>query len=115
MTECNETHFAFEVHFSRRVVAQFTGDCLTTDGGSLLLRQAERKIGLLRRVAACFTDYRQPERIEHPLEEMLAQRIYGLALGSADLNDNEQLRQDPLLGVLAGKRDVGSRWPAKAR
>jgi hypothetical protein len=56
MTECHETLFPFEVHFSRRVVAQFTGDCLTTDGGSLLLRQAERKIGLLRRVAACFTD-----------------------------------------------------------
>jgi hypothetical protein len=61
---------------------------------------------LLRRVAGCFTDYRQPERIEHPLEEMLAQRIYGLALGYEDLNDHEQLRQDPLLGVLAGKRDL---------
>ena len=81
MTECSETLFPFEAHFSRRVVGQFAGDRLTTEGGSLLLRQAERKIGLLRRVAACFTDYRQPERTEHRLEEMLAQRIYGLALG----------------------------------
>jgi hypothetical protein len=55
MTECSETLFPFEAHFSRRVVGQFAGDRLTTDGGSLLLRQVERKIGLLRRVAACFT------------------------------------------------------------
>src|SRR2546430_3015344 len=102
MTECSETLFPFEAHFSRRVVAQFAGDWLTTEGGSLLLRQADRKISLLRRVAGCFRDYRQPERIEHRLEEMLAQRIYGLALGYEDLNDHEQLRQDPLLGVLAG-------------
>jgi DDE family transposase len=52
-------------------------------------------------VARCFTDYRQRERIEHRLEEMLAQRIYGRALGYEDLNDHEQLRQDPLLAVLA--------------
>ena len=77
MTECSETLFPFEAHFSRQVVAQFEGSWLSTEGGSLLLRQADRKIGLLRRVARCFTDYRQPERIEHRLEEMLAQRIYG--------------------------------------
>src|SRR6202162_3088856 len=105
MTECSETLFPFEAHFSRQVVAQFEGSWLTTEGGSLLLRQADRKIGLLRRVARCFTDYRQPERIEHRLEEMLAQRIYGLALGYEDLNDHEQLREDPLLAVLAGKSD----------
>src|SRR6266850_6126841 len=79
MTECSETLFPFEAHFSRQVVAQFEGSWLTTEGGSLLLRQADRKIGLLRRVARCFTEYRQPERIEHRLEEMLPQRIYGLA------------------------------------
>jgi hypothetical protein len=114
MTECNQTLFPFEAHFSRRVVAQFAGDWLTTEGGSLLLRQADRKIGLLRRVSGCFTDCRQPERIEHRLEEMLAQRIYGLALGYEDLNDHEQLRQDPLLGVLAGKRDLGEPLAGKS-
>lgn len=114
MTECNETLFPFEAHFSRRVEAQFAGDWLTTEGGSLLLRQVDRKIGLLRRVAGCFTDYRQPERIEHRLEEMLAQRIYGLALGYEDLNDHEQLRQDPLLGVLAGKKDLGEALAGKS-
>ena len=106
MTECSETLFPFEAHFSRRVVAQFAGDWLTTEGGALLLRQADRKIGLLRRVAGCFTDYRQPERIAHRLEEMVAQRIYGLALGYEDLNDHEQLRSDPLLGLLSGKRGL---------
>jgi hypothetical protein len=96
------------------VVAEFSSARLTTEGGSLLLRQADRKIGLLRRVAACFTDYRQQERIEHRLEEMLAQRIYGLALGYEDLNDHEQLRQDPLLAVLAGKRDLGEPLAGKS-
>jgi hypothetical protein len=114
MTECTETLFPFEAHFSRQVVGQFEGSWLTSDGGSLLLRQADRKIGLLRRVTGCFTDYRQPERIEHRLEEMLAQRIYGLALGYEDLNDHEQLRQDPLWGVLAGKRDLGEPLAGKS-
>src|SRR5664280_2882699 len=106
MTECTQQGFTFEGHFSRRVVAEFSGDRLTTDGGALLLREADRKIGLLRRVADCFSDTRQPERVEHRLPEMLAQRIYGLALGYEDLNDHEQLRNDPLLAVLAGKSDV---------
>jgi hypothetical protein len=106
MTECTQRGFAFEGHFSRRVVAEFSGDRLTTEGGALLLRQADRKIGLLRRVADCFSDTRQAERVEHELPEMLAQRIYGLALGYEDLNDHEQLRNDPLLALLAGKREI---------
>ena len=85
-------------------MAEFAGNWLTTEGGALLLRQADRKLGLLRRVARCFTDYRQPECVEHRLEEMLAQRIYGLALGYEDWNDHELLRQDPLLGC----------WPESA-
>jgi hypothetical protein len=104
MSECNQTEFPFEGHFSRQVVAQFDGAQMTTEGGALLLREADRKIGLLKRVAACFTDTRDPQRIEHGLSEMLAQRIYGLALGYEELNDHEELRRDPLLGLLAGKR-----------
>jgi hypothetical protein len=106
MTECTQQGFAFEGHFSRQVVAEFSGDRLTTEGGALLLREADRKIGLLRRVADCFSDTRQPERVEHRLPEMLAQRIYGLALGYEDLNDHEELRSDPLLALLAGKREI---------
>ncbi len=106
MTECTQSQFPFEAHFSRQVVAQFDGGQLSTEGGAPLLRQVDRRIGLLRRVVGCFTDGRDPERIEHPLEEMLAQRIHGLALGYEDLNDHEELRHDPLLALLAGKRDL---------
>jgi len=106
MTQCNQSAFPFKAHFSRQVVAQFDGVATTTDGGALLLREADRKIGLLKRVARCFTDARDPERVEHGLSEMLAQRIYGLALGYEDLNDHEELRRDPLLAVVAGKREL---------
>ncbi len=106
MTECSQNEFPFEAHFSRKVVAQFDGRQMTTEGGALLLREAARKIGLLKRVGRCFIDARDPERIEHTLEEMLAQRIYALALGYEDLNDHEELRRDPLLAMLAGKREI---------
>ena len=106
MTECSQSQFEFEAHFSRQVLARFDGSRLTTDGGGLLLRQADRKIGLLKRLVGCFFDSRDPDRIEHGLGEMLAQRIYGLALGYEDLNDHEELRKDPLLALLAGKREI---------
>ena len=106
MTECTQSQFPFAAHFSRQVVAQFDAGQLSTEGGAPLLRQVDRKIGLLRRVTRCFTDARHPERVEHSLGEMLAQRIHGLALGYEDLNDHEELRHDPLLALLAGKRDL---------
>jgi hypothetical protein len=106
MTECNQTSFLFEAHFSRRVEACFDGAAMTTDGGALLLRAVDKKIRLLQRVAACFSDGRDAQRIAHELSEMLAQRIYGLALGYEDLNDHEELRHDALLGLLAGKREL---------
>jgi len=99
MTECSQSAFEFEAHFSRRVVGRFEGDRLASDGGALLLREADRRIGLPRRVARRFTDGRDPARIEHELGQMLAQRIYGLALGYEYLNDHEELRKDSLLGV----------------
>src|SRR5487761_806813 len=107
MTECSQTFFPFEAHFSRRVEARFDGSAMTTDGGALLLRAVDKKVRLLPRVAACFNDGREAQRVEHELSEMLAQRIYGLALGYEDLNDHEELRNDPLLAVLAGKKDLG--------
>jgi len=114
MTQCNQSQFEFEAHFSRRVVAEFTGARLTTDRGALLLREADRKIGLLRRVVSCFRDARDPQRIEHELSEMLVQRVYGLALGYQDVNDHEELRNDPLLGMLAGRRDLGAPLAGKS-
>jgi hypothetical protein len=106
MTECNQEVFSFASHFSRRVESSFTAGQVSTDGGSLLLRQADRKIGLLNRVACCFTDRRSPIFVQHQLGEMLSQRIYGLALGYEDLCDHEQLRHDPLMAVLAGRRKL---------
>jgi hypothetical protein len=106
MTECNQETFAFTAHFSRRVEAGFTAGQVSSDGGALLLREVDRKIHLLGRLAGCFTDGRSPLLVTHQLSEMLSQRIYGLALGYEDLNDHEQLRSDPLFGVLSGKREL---------
>jgi hypothetical protein len=88
------------------VEAGFTAGQVSTDGGALLLREVERKINLLGRLAGCFSDGRSPLLVTHQVSELLAQRIYGLALGYEDLNDHEQLRSDPLLGVLSGKRKL---------
>jgi hypothetical protein len=114
MTECTQESFEFAAHFSRRVMAEFSADQLTTDGGSPLLRQVDRRIRLLRRFADCFLDRRDPSRIEHSVPEMVSQRVYGLALGYEDLNDHEQLRHDPLLGLLAGKRELDSPLAGKS-
>jgi len=106
MTECIQEPFGFTEHFSRRVDASFSGGQVSSEGGSLLLREVDRKIGLIDRLANCFTDTRSQDRVEHALPEMLAQRLYGLTLGYEDLNDHEQLRNDPLLALLAGRREL---------
>jgi hypothetical protein len=106
MTECNQSTFEFAGHFSRQVVARFDGGAITTDSGGLLLREADRRLNLLPRLAECFLDARNPVFVKHSVQELVSQRVYGLALGYEDLNDHEQLRQDPLLRVLAGKADI---------
>src|SRR5579863_6343405 len=106
MTECKQKVFSFTAHFSRRVEAGFTSGQVSSDGGALLLREVDRRINLLGRLASCFRDGRNQDLVEHKLSEMLSQRIYGLALGYEDLNDHEQLRTDPLLGLLSGKRKL---------
>jgi hypothetical protein len=114
MTECTQASFEFEAHFSRQVTASFDGGTLTTDGGGLLLRQVDRRLGLLKRLTGCFQDCRRADRVEHSLGELLAQRIYGMALGYEDLNDHDQLRHDPLMAVLAGKKKVGQQLAGKS-
>lgn len=106
MTECTQSTFGFASHFSRQVVAGFDGGTITTDAGGLLLRETDRRLNLLPRLAKCFVDVRSPILVEHSVEQLVAQRVYGLALGYEDLNDHEQLRHDPVLRVLAGKADV---------
>src|SRR5438477_9299560 len=104
-TECNQFVFGFHPQKRREIRAQFDGGAITSDGGGLLLREIEKRIGILRQFAACFTDYRNPDLIEHPVKELVAQRVYGLALGYEDLNDHDELRNDPLLWVLVEKED----------
>ena len=105
MTECTQSSFGFAALYQRDVVAQFDGGDITTDAGGLLLRQVDQRLSLIERLAACFTDYRRPEQIEHQVRELVAQRLYGLTLGYEDLNDHDQLRADPLMGVLVGKAE----------
>jgi hypothetical protein len=105
-TECNQFVFGFHPLKHREIRAQFDGGAITTEGGGLLLREVEKRIGIVRQFAACFRDYRNPDLIEHSVEELVAQRVYGLALGYEDLNDHEELRKDPLLAVLVEKSDL---------
>ncbi len=105
-TQCTQIAFEFSKHYRRQVTAQFDGGRISSDGGAVLLREVDRRLGLLDRLAQCFHDQRKPEQIEHSVRELLSQRIYGLALGYEDLNDHDELRRDPLLALLAGKADL---------
>ena len=105
-TECTQRSFGFHPHFQRRVEANFKGGRISSNGGGVLLREVERKTGMLKRLAKCFEGRRRPGLIEHRVEQLVAQRVYGLALGYDDLNDHDDLCRDPVLALLAGKRDV---------
>jgi Transposase DDE domain group 1 len=107
MTKCSEQQFQFSSGNAREVVAEFNGGTITSDGGSLLLQETDKKMKLVSRFSGCFLDGREPSRIEHSVEQMMKQRIYGLAMGYEDLNDHERLRQDPLLGAMSGKAEPG--------
>lgn len=105
-TECTPTQLEFHALGRREVVGCFDGGRITSDGGGLLLREVDHRIGLLNRMSACFTDHRNPNSIEHSVQSLVAQRIYGLALGYEDLNDHDVLRADSVLALLVGKRDL---------
>jgi hypothetical protein len=83
MTECTQSSFDLQAHFAREVVARFDGGAMTSDAGAVLLRETDRRLNLLPRLAACFEDHRQPWLVSHTVPEMVAQRVYGLALGYA--------------------------------
>ena len=106
MTECTQSGFGFEACGSREIVARFDGGTISSDGGAFLLRQTDKRLNLLPRLAECFLDGRNQDLVEHSILEMLSQRVYGLALGYEDLNDHEQLRKDPVFGVLAGREEL---------
>ena len=106
MTECNQQQLQFSNFGRRRITAKFDGGHLTSDGGGVLLREVDQRIGLLSRLAGCFSDHRSPSAIEHSVADLIAQRIYALALGYGDLNDHNALRCDPALALMVGKRDL---------
>jgi hypothetical protein len=104
-TDCKDQPLLFQDLGARQVVADFSGGTLSTDGGALLLREVNQRLGVARALAQCFDDQRDPRFVDHALEELLAQRLTGLALGYEDLNDHGQLRRDPLLAVACDKTD----------
>jgi len=105
MTECSGRRLDFGRHGGREVTASFDGGTMSSDGGAPLLAQVDRRLHLIDRLAECFQDERNPLLVTHKVRELLAQRVFAIALGYEDLNDHEQLRHDPLLGVLVGKHE----------
>jgi len=105
MTECNAEQLEFHALGRRAVVGKFDGGNISSDGGGLLLGEVEARTRIVERLAEQFVDHRDPEAIEHSVRELVAQRVYGLALGYEDLNDHNRLRLDTLLAVLVGKED----------
>ena len=101
--ECNPSLFDFAPVAGHAVVAAFDGGAITSDAGALLLGATERAIRLLERFASCFADQRAPELVEHAVDRLLLQRVFGVALGYEDLIDHDELRHDPVMAVLAGK------------
>jgi DDE family transposase len=102
-TECSPTLFEFARAEGRAVMASFDGGRITSDAGALLIGATDRVIGLTRRLAACFTDARNPAFVEHAVETLVMQRVVGIALGYEDLVDHDELRHDPVLAILSGK------------
>jgi hypothetical protein len=104
-TQCIEEQMVFQQLGRREVIGRFDGGTISSDAGGVLLREVERGCGILKRVAGCFRDYRDPERIEHSVEELIKQRVYAIALGYEDLNDHDSLRHDVVMGLLCEKSD----------
>jgi len=104
-THCSQRTFGFQEVGAREIVARFDGGRVTSDGGGILLREIEERFRFVERFAGCFADHRDPEQIEHPLVDLLKQRLFGLCLGYEDLLDHDWLRHDALLAALVGKAD----------
>ena len=105
-TECSAKPSAFGRVEGRPVVADFDSGALTSDAGGLLLGAADQRLDLVRRLAECFRDARDPRFVEHSVATLIGQRVFGIALGYEDLNDHDELRHDPLMAVLAGKLEA---------
>ena len=114
-THCKSDSFEIQGPGRRSITADFKGGTLSSEGGALLLREADRIRSITSRLADCFVDARDPRRIEHSVGDLLRQRIYGLVLGHEDLNDHDELRKDPLLATVVGKVDATGANRARER
>jgi hypothetical protein len=104
-TQCKRPDLRFHPLGRKEIRGRFDGGTITSDAGGLLLREVDQRTWIIDQFAACFTDYRHPDFVEHSVRDLVAQRVYGLALGYEDLNDHDDLRRDPLLATLVGKKD----------
>ena len=104
--ECTRTKLMFQGLDGRDVVGRFDGGEITSDGGGVLLREVEQRTRILGRLSQCFTDHRDPGRIEHSVEALIKQRVLGLCLGYEDLNDHDELCRDRLLALLCDRDDL---------
>jgi hypothetical protein len=105
-TDCTASLFSFQDLGEKKIVGDFSGGKITSDAGALLLREIEHATGIIKAFADCFTDYREKNYVEHSVEQLVGQRVFGICLGYEDLNDHDQLRKDPLLAAVCGKLDV---------
>tara|TARA_B100001971_G_C18207772_1_gene548688 strand:- start:166 stop:1557 length:1392 start_codon:yes stop_codon:yes gene_type:complete len=111
-TQCTQQSFSFGSAGCRKIVGRFDGGHISSFGGVGLLMLTEQITGIVRQLTDCFTDYRNPDRIEHTVEQLLRQRLFAMALGYEDLNDHDQLRHDPLLAAAIGKTNPIEQLPA---
>ena len=115
MPKCTGDKIEFGKLGRRVIEADFSGGDLSSDGGMMLLKQADERIGLTRAAAAVLSDPRDPGRIVHSMHDLLAQRIYGLCCGHEDLNDHDRLREDLLMQTALGRVDVLASAPTLCR
>ena len=119
MTHCIHVPASNSVRFSafgrQLVIADFKGGQISSDGGALLLREAERSLNLVGQLAACLTDPRLPQLIKHDMPTMVGQRIYGIALGYEDLNDHQTLRNDKMIQLMTSTAKTAASPPTLCR
>ena len=114
-TNCSLVPLAFQAFNGRTVKASFDGGHITSDAGGLLLREIEEGRAFIHRFSQCFKDLRDARFVEHSVYQLVSQRTYGLCFGNEDLNDHDQLRADPLLALLCGKKDLEGKARKNAR
>ena len=125
-TECTATKLEFHGLGRRRVAGAFDGGEITSDAGGVALREVEARTHIVKRLGGCFEDHRRADRVEHPVERLVKQRVLGICLGYEDLNDHDELRRDRLLACCASagtstardggrRRTAAGRWRGRAR